>query len=284
MAIQPRWPRGAPDDEHGHGQGGRWAEAISARLPGGHLTGDSAMRAAGYQWADGGGRFDEQLADLWLHGHADLNTDAGVEPSRQLDQILQPSTAPIEVWRGIDLAWVPDGGEWVEPRYLATTVSPTVAAGYARAEGRGEGRPGLMVLRLPTGIGTAAIGGAPDEDDETWDITDLEDSGEIVVQRGLRLRETGRDTDPGSGLPVVYVEASPGSVPPGKGKLRGRRANTARWDHPLPNLWILGGGGPSMQHISLASSGPEDGRYVLSGPGGRVGVYDTLQQAMDAAG
>lgn len=29
---QPRWPRGAPDDEHGHGQGGRWAARLSARL------------------------------------------------------------------------------------------------------------------------------------------------------------------------------------------------------------------------------------------------------------
>lgn len=29
---QPRWPRGAPDDEHGHGQGGRWASALSAAM------------------------------------------------------------------------------------------------------------------------------------------------------------------------------------------------------------------------------------------------------------
>lgn len=27
-----RWPRGAPDDERGHGQGGRWASALSAAM------------------------------------------------------------------------------------------------------------------------------------------------------------------------------------------------------------------------------------------------------------
>lgn len=32
MAVEPRWPRGAPDDEHGHGQGGRWVRALSAAM------------------------------------------------------------------------------------------------------------------------------------------------------------------------------------------------------------------------------------------------------------
>lgn len=32
MVDQPRWPRGAPDDEHGHGQGGRWVGALSAAM------------------------------------------------------------------------------------------------------------------------------------------------------------------------------------------------------------------------------------------------------------
>lgn len=29
---EPRWPRGAPDDAHGHGQGGRWVAAASIAL------------------------------------------------------------------------------------------------------------------------------------------------------------------------------------------------------------------------------------------------------------
>lgn len=32
---EPRWPRGAPEDEHHHGQGGRWVARLAAGLPGG---------------------------------------------------------------------------------------------------------------------------------------------------------------------------------------------------------------------------------------------------------
>lgn len=31
---QPRWPRGAPDDAEGHGQGGRWVDRLSAAIGG----------------------------------------------------------------------------------------------------------------------------------------------------------------------------------------------------------------------------------------------------------
>lgn len=44
--TQPRWPKGAPDDAEGHGQGGRWVDRLVAGLPSlGPRTGKQAMTA-----------------------------------------------------------------------------------------------------------------------------------------------------------------------------------------------------------------------------------------------
>lgn len=45
--TQPRWPRGAPEDEHHHGQGGRWIGALDAAMAGISAATSAVVTAAG---------------------------------------------------------------------------------------------------------------------------------------------------------------------------------------------------------------------------------------------
>lgn len=290
MDDQPRWPRGTPVAPGGHGPGGGrwrdgdgpdWAGKLSGRLP--TLTGHHAMGAAGYQWAGGDGPFDGIISDRWLHGHSDTNDTlaGGGEADPDLDASLQPSTAPIEVLRGIDADWITDD-EWVESRYMATTVDEGVAREYAR----GHRRPALLRIQVPAGVGTAAIGTAPDGDD--WEITDLESSGEVVLQRGLRVRITGRSRQGRMRIFDAVVEL--GDVPPGDG--RRVSAPVVEPEDPLVAA-ILGRGWVQNPFGNWSSGGAtifppgtrfnDTDQYRLTDMAGRVvGLYPNLEAAQRA--
>jgi len=172
-----------------------WAARVSVAVEG------EAMNAAGYQWQGGFGPHDEALS-RWLHEHSDINDRlrAGGAPDPEVDAALAPSQREMVLYRGLPTSVVPRH-DWTDPSYFTTSASFGVAREYARqADGPGV----VLQVRVPAGVGSAAIGSMPDLDN--WQITDLEDSGEVLLQRGLHLRRTGRSFRQ-QGVRVVEVQA-----------------------------------------------------------------------------
>lgn len=168
-----------------------WAKQLSDRLDA-PAEDHQAMEAAGYHYQGGSGPHDDALID-WMHQHMDINDVARgkLDPGQlfvppdfdALDAAMQPSTRPMVVYRGVDSRTVSD--EWTDPGYATTSASEMVAGHYADGAGNGA----ILRIRVPAGVRSASIGQMPP--DRGWQITDLEDSGEVLLQRGLRFRRLG---------------------------------------------------------------------------------------------
>lgn len=171
------------------------------RQPEPPAEGHHAMDAAGYHYQGGYGEHDDALIN-WMHHHTDLNAAArdqgGHDPG--LDAALaKPSTKPAVLYRGGDGAvmfgdqWAAGSmvdHEWTDSGYVATSADQAVAKEYVKtyAQGSKPGRKVLMRLEVAPGVGSASIGRMPDP--ESFEITDVEDSGEVLLRRGLRFKVT----------------------------------------------------------------------------------------------
>lgn len=181
-----------------------WEQRVAETLDRPAEGGD-AMNAAGYQWQGGTGEHDEALS-RWLHEHMDINLNArsGGPIRADLDAALQPSTKPMILYRGVDSSTAVD--QWTDAGYPATSADQSVALHYARQAPKGS--RAVLRIRVPAGVGSAAIGQMPDMDN--WQITDLEDSGEVLLQRGLRFTVVGGKPKPFSrGVVMIDVEVTP---------------------------------------------------------------------------
>lgn len=171
------------------------------------------------------------MADALEHyrdiGFSDLNRDlrlgrvnAGISARAVagIDEAMRvsPLAEPVVVYRGMrDLP----GKTWVDGAPGSTSVDLKTAAGFARDGGT------VLRMHVPAGVGgvqlsEAARGGRADERE-----------GELLLQRGLIYRETGRTVV--DGVPVVDVEVTPGPITPVRAApaARGRPAGPPKFRH-----------------------------------------------------
>lgn len=138
------------------------------------------------------------------------------------------TTADIEVWRGSQsgqeefgdrLSGDLTGAEFTDRAYLSTSVDDGIALDFARI----GPVPLVMRVHAPAGTGALALSDPPNARHRLADGTSIhmlgEGQGEILLERGLRMRVT-RDHGTVDGVRRVDVEVVPTAKPDPEQKVR----------------------------------------------------------------
>lgn len=193
------------------GGGGATGQAALDAVP--HGTSSPELTAAERKGLRDYGRPDHFLTiNGSLRGEVPAHASpAGPHTERQietLDAVMAGSRTSegVQVWRGLqggaDRVFGADrmggdltGVEWHESGYMSTSVRQSAAQEFTQSKAAV-----LMRVSVPSGTGAAKLA------DREWD-----GEGEVVLQRGLRLRVTAdHGVDPDWGYRALDVEVVPG--------------------------------------------------------------------------